>query len=518
MSGSAPLLLAASLAAAPPEPAAVAARLDAVLAAGWRDNHLTPAPVADDASFLRRAWLDLAGRVPPALKARRFLDDRSADKRARLLDELLAGDDFPDHWGRLWAESLLGRRAVRQDNYDGRVLAEYLRDSLKAGTPYRQVVAELITGSGLTDASGPANFLARYEARPTALAGAVGQRLLGFSLQCAQCHDHPFAEWKQADFWGVAAVFARLRLLEGAGDDDSPGQLFAVLEARRGELMVPDPRAQPDGEGNVPKKAVPPRLPGGAAVTGNRRQALAAWATSADNPFLARHAVNQAWARLFGAPLVPNLDRLGDRVGPRRQALDLLADDFAAAGHDVKRLVRVIALSRAYQLGSGPEAPGVDDEKARERDRLRVRHLARYPVRPLSVDQLYQSIVQATGHRGEEAAGDAAPPDEGDDEPPDTPVELLGERAQTLQRALTMLHGEYVHKASQAGAKTAAAVNGPRPGADHVEWLFLATLARRPTAAEAAAMLEVVKAGKGRRGLEDVLWALLNSAEMTTNH
>jgi len=526
MSSTASLVLLAALAPGAAPEADVAARVDALLAADWRANNLTPQPPADDAALQRRLWLDLAGRVPPALAARRFLDDPAADKRRRLVDELLAGDDFADHWGRLWAEALTGKRAVRTDLYDGRVLRDYLRDALKDGKPYREVVAELLTGGGTTDDSGPANFLAAYEAKPVGLAGAVGQRLLGVSLRCAQCHDHPFAAWKRDDFWGVAAVFARLRLLQGVDPDDQDGGqvLVAVLERKRGELRIPDPKAPPDADGNVPMKTVPPRLPGGdgGPITGNRREALAAWVTAADNPYFARHAVNQAWARLFGEPLLPNLDRLAQATGTRRQVLDLLADDFAAGGGEVKRLVRVIVLTRAYQLGCGT-ADGESPERARERQR----HLARYPVRPVSVDQLYDSIVQATGYRGEEEEmpmPPMSPPPpkgaDGEDDPdtPDTPVEVLGERGETLQRTLALLHGEYVHRATQAGARVAVAVNGPRPGREHVEWLFLATLSRRPTPEEAAAMLKLAQAGKGRRGLEDVLWVLINSAEFNTNH
>ena len=158
---------------------------------------------------------------------------------------------------------------------------------------------ELLSGSGLTDASGPANFLARDEAKPVLLAGAVSKQFLGVTLECAQCHDHPFAKWKQEDFWGLAAYFGRVRLMANANDDDGQG-LRAVLEARRGELMVPDMAGKPDENGNYPKKAVTPKLPTADAppVANDRRRQLAEWVTAADNPYFARHAVNQVWAQL----------------------------------------------------------------------------------------------------------------------------------------------------------------------------------------------------------------------------
>jgi hypothetical protein len=509
------LLAAATLAAGPtPDPAEVSARLDGLLEARWKQENITPAAAADEATFLRRVWLDLAGQVPPALAARDYLDDPRSDKRRRLVEQLLASEEFADHWGRAWAERLTGgRRAVPQGEYDGRVLHEYLRKSLAAGRSYRDVVRELVTGEGLQDSSGPVNFLLRYDAKPAELAGAVGRQLMGTTLHCAQCHDHVFAKWKKGEFWALAAFFARTKKLNA-----EDGDLKGVLEARKGELELPDPKGKPDAEGKTPMKAVPPRAPGAApvAAAGSRRAALAAWLTADGNPYLARHAVNQAWAQLFGKPLVKSLDDPSAAAkGPGGGVLELLADDFRAGGYDLRRLARVLVLSRAYQLGSAAGAAATPEEAD-----AAVRQLAahaRFPVRQLSTDQLYRSIGQATGIGGDPAA-DA----EGDDPPKegegDKPAEALGEHALTVQRSLVLQNGGFAHEAVKAGANGALAVHGRRVGAGHVEWLFLATLSRRPSDDEAAAMADVLREGKGRRGLEDVVWALLNSAEFTTNH
>lgn len=500
----------------PADSTEVRARLDAAVAARWQALSVTPVGPADDATFLRRAWLDLAGRVPPALKARDFLADSDPNKRAKLVETLLASDEFADFWGRCWTQALTGLRVVKQESYDLRVLHQYLKESFKANKPYGQIVTELICGEGLSEASGPVTFLLRYQAKPTDLAGAVGKQFLGVTLQCAQCHDHPFARWKKDDFWGTAAFFGRLRLLEAQEEEEN---YRAVLETRHGELMIPDPAAKAEegkGEEAKPaKKKVAPRLLGRSTepIQGKRRPALAAWITARDNPFFARNLVNRVWSQLFGASLVNGLDRpVSPGDGQHPQVLDLLAEDFTASGHDVQRLLRIILLSRAYQLSAGANQPSAEESlKSR-------RNLACFPVRSLSVDQLYQAIVQATGHRGEEpeAQKQAAEKDEDDDA--DTPVDQLGERALTVQRSLALLNGDYVHKAVQAGAKAAKAVNGQHSGPTHVEWLFLATLSRRPTAEESAAMLQLLKDSKGKGGLEDILWVLLNSVELTTNH
>lgn len=553
-----------------PAPAAVSARLDAVLSQAWSAAKIQPAPPADDATILRRAWLDLAGAVPPIDAVRPFLADREPAKRARLIDSLLASDDFADQWGRVLTAWATDRRDRLEDRYDGRLLQDYLRTALAANRPYSTIVFELLTGEGGKDRSGPANFLLRYDGDPVKLAGAVGRQFLGISVQCAQCHHHPFAQWTEDDFWGLAACFGRVHVLEGNANGQT---LTAIYETRRGELEQPDLAAEPDEEGNRPTKIIPPRLPGaGEPLPGDRRTALAEWVTAADNPYFARHTVNRAWLQLFGQRLAKSLDNLDalDKSEVRAQILELLAGDFTASGGDLKRLVRVIALSRAYQLASGSGA-GAEPETAAAR-RARLEAFALFPVRPLSVDQLYRSMVRGTGHLGhdDEESVEPEPQPQGPamvaqlnggaekrlgrlpgsampavgvgemmkpskagagtsaasqrESVADMPVEftdwavdLLGEQGLTIQRTLTLLNGEYVHQAAQSAARLAVAMRGRQRSAQ-IEWLFLATLSREPSAAEMQQMLAVQRAGKGPRGMEDIAWALLNSAEFNTNH
>src|SRR5262249_27855955 len=152
------------------QPAAVAKQLDAELQDHWKAVGVAPVAAADDVAFLRRAWLDLAGVTPSADEAQAFAADKDPNKRTKLIDKLLASDEFADHWASVWAQQLLGnRRPVKQDKYDGKVLQAYLRDAIKTDKSYKTVVTELITGDGVNDVSGPANFLLRYEAKPTDL-------------------------------------------------------------------------------------------------------------------------------------------------------------------------------------------------------------------------------------------------------------------------------------------------------------------------------------------------------------
>ena len=494
------------------EPSSVGDTLDAAVDSVIKGGR---GPSADDATYLRRVWIDLAGRTPPAQVAREFLDDKKPAKRAKMVDFLLDSEHFADHWGRVLSIWLTAERPAERDAYDGRVLHRFLRKSLAKKAPYDRLVRELIVGSGASDSSGPANFYLRYDADPTRLAGAVGKNLLGVTIQCAQCHDHPFAPWKQDQFWSLAAVFARVKKLEGEDD------LKAIVDARRGELRRPDPNtpdapvvaANAEGkeaEKPEPKEVVvkPKFLNGKAAPDNNRRDALADWVVGRDNPRFARNLVNRVWEQLFGKGLSPNLDS----PSPKPEALAVLgplADDFAKNGHDLRRLLRAIVLSKTY----GQASSVAQAEPA----------WARPKARPLSVDQLHASIAQATGHDGipEEAAeeeeagddddsGETATGEEDENGEPDVASDELGPQALTLQRALVLLNGEFLREASQSAVRVTRATQGRMSDADKIEWACLATLGRRPTDKEAAIFKTLTAEPNG---MEDVYWVLLNSSE-----
>jgi len=233
--------------------------------------------------------------------------------------------------------------------------------------------------------------------------------------------------------------------------------------------------------------------------------------------------VNVTWQELFGMPLIVTLDDPHETVeSANGDLLELLARDFIASGYDLKRLIRIIVSSRAYQRAGGPRAV-LDVETQSEPHALdRLRPFGEFPVRTLTVDQLYYSINQATGNRSNEEAFVenplAEPADDEGRASSDRPVESLGNHDIGVQRALVLLNSPFAHEAVQAGARLATTLRGKRIGPSHVEWLFLSTLSRLPDEREAAELLELVRGEQGLRGLEDVLWVLLNSAEFNTNH
>ena len=498
--------------------------LDAILAAGMSEVQLAPASRCDEATFVRRVWLDVAGRIPPAQAVEKQLAGASQAKRSELIAELLSSREAANHWARLWAEYYLDARPFDQQTYNGRLLQRYLFEAFRQNKPYRQIAREILAGDGTSDVSGPANFLLRYEANPQMLAGAVSRKFLGVTLQCAECHDHPHVAWKQDDFWGLAAFFARLRRMNPS--EEPEGDTFAVvLERQRGELSIPDYKATPKEDGTRPTRIVYPRTPSGGPIDTSisRRDALIDWLTGEQNPYFARHFVNQTWKQLFGDQLVATLDETtptsstGDTsVLTRRQVLDHLAADFAKSDYDVRRLLSVILNSDAYQRSATGAANAADSvEVVAKREAEEVKHLARFPMRPLTSDQLYLSIAQATGYYGDDQSVRlAAVTDE--DFATDLPANYFSSQPQSLPRSVALLNGDHVRGAADSMATSATRIYGNTPGARHVQWMFLAALSRPPSAEEMELMLDLAARQDG--GLADVAWTLLNSAEFNLNH
>ncbi|MFO0957050.1 MAG: DUF1549 domain-containing protein [Isosphaeraceae bacterium] len=474
--------------------------------------------VCDDPEFFRRISLDLIGRIPSVPEVRAFLDDPSPSKRSAKVESLIASDEFDEHWGRLLAEWLTDRRAIFRVDADGEALSESLASSIRRDRPYPEMARDVVVGSGSSEENGSVNFLLRYDTDPIKLAGGVGKNLMGVTIQCAQCHHHPFARWQQDDFWGLAAVFARIRQFSS----DEGDRTLAVLESPRGELRRPDPSAKAGTE-PMPTLLVRAQLPDGTKIpaAADRRRALGDWLASAENPYVARNLVNRAWAHFFGKALIKNLDDPG-KATEAMPVLEFLAADFGRSGYSLKALARAIALSRTYAQSTS-EAEGSSPSWSRP------------VVRPIPLDPLYASIAQATGYEADRP-GFEDEDEIGDDEDGESPAEpmpapelpffqreddpaaeRLGERPASLQRALVFMNGEHLREAVRSGARVCQAVLGPKIGHSHVEWAFLATLGRKPTEDESARMARLMARDR-REGLEDVFWVLLNSAEFQTNH
>jgi hypothetical protein len=512
-------LLAAPVCAAEKAPQRLAERIDEHVAAGWQAAGARPAEQADDAEFLRRVYLDIAGKPPPVAEVRRFLKDASPDKRRRLVEELLDGPNYVTHFARTWRAAILPETDA---NFDLRYIApgfeSWLRQKLEDNVGYDKVVRELLTVPfgrpprdgqvvyGGDGSSGPSTFYVAKEGKPENLAAGVARLFLGARLECAQCHDHPFARWKREQFWGLAAFFAGLR-------KQGEGVYVPVQElADRREINIPGTERVVQAsflDGSEPqwKYKVGPRV------------TLADWITSKENPYFARATVNRMWGHFFGTGIVEPIDDFNDENKPSHpELLDELAREFADSGYDLKYLIRAITLSRAYQLS------GVASHASQDDPRL----FARMAVKGLTPDQLWDGLVQATGYR------DPTPPEQRvyDLNSPRAVFlskfasqEKRTEHQTSIPQALALMNSSVIADVTTLERSETLGAIAEAPFLDtagKVEALFLAALSRKPRADEAERMVRYVQGGgpakDPKKALADVFWALLNSPEFVLNH
>ena len=499
-------------------------RIDALILAKARGR---PASVvADDAEFLRRVSLDLAGRIPSAPEARAFLADKAADKRARLIDRLLGGSDYPRRMADLFHVMLMERLG------DHAEWTKYLRDAFAANKPWDRMAREILAGRADDDATrGAAFFLSKrlenYGQNPVdypALTRDVGRLFLGLDLQCAQCHDHLFIkDYKQQDFQGLFAFFENAYLQDPktpAVGEKVTSKKLAFQSVFRKVPRETGPRVPGGREVEVPafKKGeeflTPPdprkRTPGVPRFSPLAK--LAETLPSADNAAFRKNIVNRLWWVLMGHGLVHPLDlHHGDNPPSHPELLDLLAREFRDHKFDIKWLLRELALSRTYQR-SGELPPGAD--------KLPPETFLTANEKRLSAEQLFESVLEATGERATVTQPEAllAKFQKAFANPP---REAEQDISPTLKGALFVLNDE-----------TVLGRLAPRPGnlidrlsklpqADAVaEELYLSVLTRMPAAEEKAMVASYLEKNKERRpaALGHLAWALLASTEFGVNH
>ena len=482
--------------AAPPvlDAAALSARIDEIIGARLAKDKVPPAPAADDAEFFRRLSLDLNGRIPTLAQLADFLDDTRPDKRRLWTDELIDGPDnaplYVRHFTHFWRRQLLAQTAAQGDGVVA-PLESWLGKQVKANTPYDRLVRGV-----LTDPEAVGFFLAN-ENRPEDLAGRTSRLFLGVKLECAQCHDdRSGGSWKRTQFWEYAAFFAGL-----GPDQGTSGVVVAPREQKAGL-----PRIRVGGSAAW----VEARFLDGGQPDGRRdvrpRQALAEWIARGDNPWFARAAVNRLWHYFFGLGLIDPVDGLGaaDNTPSHPELLGELVRQFVAHDFDLKYLIRAIAGSQTYQRSSRQTRPR----------QAEPRLFARAASRALTPEQLYDSLVLATGYRPDplRAATFLAP----FDDPNSQPVDYQA----SIQQALMMMNGKLTEEATDPakGAAVAAVIASRRPLARRIEELYLVTLSRKPRAEETRRLLDYASSRDSKQAHRDILWSLLNSTEFVLNH
>jgi hypothetical protein len=498
------------------DPLTVAAAIDREIDAALTAARVPASPPADDAEFLRRVTLDLTGRIPTLERTIAFLDDKDPKKRSRLIDDLLASRDYGQHFGTVWRNRLAPPSPVNNKPQRD-VFAPWLADQFNRDRGWHEIVTDLLTVEGDVAKHPQSAFLIAnsegFRPQPGLVAASSARMFLGVQLQCAECHDHPFAPWKQRDFWAVAAFFNRL----GNGGKKGP-PFFLTEEPAPGAGPAPAAITLPSGAGKAAGQVVKARFLGGDEPalrdSGPLRPAFASWLTAPENRFFAPALANRTWSQFFGRGLVNPADDFRDDNPPSHpELLRLLADECRASDFDLKHFARCVCNSKAYQRTSRPVT-------GNERDAQLYSHSA---VRPLSPEAFYDSltVLYAPHKSGKFAGGGQAPKLE----PRDEFVRFFraqGEAAAEgglnpgIPQFLRRLNGETFNQGSPL---TAYLVQRDVPRKEAIELLYLAALSRRPGADEVGLMTGYLDRRPGAaEGYAGVVWILLNTGEFVLNH
>ncbi len=487
---------------------------------------VNPGGTCSDEVFARRAWLDLTGVIPPADEARDFVSDRSPEKRARLVERLMTRPEFAEFWALKWADVL----KVEGRTLDATGMAAFhgwLRDHLARNTPVNAMVRDMLAARGSTYKEPAANFY-RANRTPTARGVAAAQVFLGTRLQCAECHNHPFDVWTQDDYYNWAAVFGAVdyEILKNERRDKSDKHEFKgeqVVFLNR-KLKVDNPRT-----GEAARAAFLGAPMPTLASDEDELKAVGEWLTSPGNPLFAKAQVNRVWYHLLGRGLVDPVDdfRLTNPAS-HPALLDALAGELVDSGFDLRHLIRLIMLSRTYQLDDNADAAGEPDAAI----------YARTAPRRLSAEQLYDSVHTAlrvsaklegkdVPLRAAQIAGPMSTrgsPEPGSAEAflaefgkPKRELDCECERGSdtSIGQVFQLIVGPVVDRAlGESGGLLDELARSEEPAGLVIESLYWTFLTRAPNAAERAAMERLLaQSADRRRALEDIAWSLINAKE-----
>ena len=488
---------------------------------------IPPSEVCDDATFLRRVTLDIAGRLPKESETTSFMSNTDADKRDKIIDRLLRSPDYADFFAGKWTPLLKNRRDDASDITSNFAFHAWIRDSLLANVSYDQIVRELLAATGTVIGNPPVAWYKRVT-EPKQQLEDVAQLFLGVRMQCAQCHHHPFERWSQDDYYSFAAFFSQVgRKPTGTRGEDlifHQRGLATAKNVKTGEALKP--AAFGDDVGEISPDADP-------------RLRLADWMSSKENPFFAKALVNRYWKHFFARGLIEPEDDIRDTNPPTNpELLAALEEHFISSGFDLKSLIREITRSNAYQLGSKPNNYNLVDRQ----------NYSRYYPRRMKAEVLLDSIDFLTGAKTTFAN---LPPGTRAVALPDNSyntasplLQVFGrpnslsvcecERVQSssLAQSLHLINSsEIKSKLTAGGGRAARLATADVSDEDKISELYLAAFSREPRPEELATAIAylnepltdaagrpIAKATSARGNFQDLIWALMNSKEFLFNH
>lgn len=522
--------------------------INGLIAQGWEDAGIKPSSAATDGEWCRRVFLDIIGRIPSFDELQAFLQNKSPAKKADLVARLL-GDEYVDeyarHWTDVWTTILIGRDVANEKvNRPG--MRQYLRRAFSKNIPYDRFMVELVTATGVNrntrgedDFNGATNFLSgKMEENGVQAAAKTAQVFLGLQVQCTQCHDHPFNNHKQNQFWEFNAFFRQARSLRRFGGSlevqavelvdedfagekgDNPEEAELFYERRNGLLKVAYP-VFIDGTEISKSGYVPAKADDGAEYGVNRRRELALLMKA--SPLLPMAIVNRMWGQFLGYGFTKPIDDLGDHNAPSNpELLEGLAERFREQSFDLKELIRWIVLSHPYALSSKVASSNESDDPSTGEPPL----FSHFYLRQMQAEQLYESLLTATkadGAQGEEAAKKkdrwlsqfviAFGTDEGDEATTfngSIPQVLMMFNGELIKTATSVDKGGFLDEVARSNAKNASKIDD----------LYLAALARKPSPVEIKVANAIMLSRKGDAigSLQDIWWAVLNSNEFILIH
>jgi hypothetical protein len=500
---------------------------------GWEDNEVKPSDYADDAEWIRRVYLDVVGHIPPADRVEKFLTDKDAAKRSKLVDELLADPDYVRNMTEVWTNVLIGRNTPDRTSRAG--MRKFLRESFARNRPWNDIVYDMVTAEGHFEENGAVNFLlAQLQGNPRSeeyhveATARLTRIFLGMQVQCTQCHNHPFNEWKQNQFYEFNSFLRQTVRVDHDKYDPRTGQNVddyselvkqdfsgpVYFELRNGLVQVAVPNyfgTEVDASGDT-----------------DRRRELGRLMCHEDpGQQLARAYVNRMWGHFMGYGFTRPVDDMGPHNQPSHpELLDRLTDEFVKSGYDTKQLARWICNTEAYNLTSRfNKGNEIDNPAAGE-----VPLFSRMYVKTMQAEQLYDSLLIATNaHRSGAGNFEAAEQQRerwlrdflvifgGNEE--DEPTLFSG----SIPQALLMMNGPLVQKAisGEPGSYLNSVLSDTRYKSDaaRMRALFISALGRAPTPVEVANLPKMMRnSGSPLAAYQDLYWALLNSNEFIVNH
>lgn len=503
--------------------------VDSMIRQGYEDNEITPSPQATDAEFLRRIYLDVIGRIPTLQEAEAYVANENPRKKGLLIDQLLESPDYVRHFTTTWTNHSIGRGQPRRVSRKG--MTKFYREAFARNRPWDEVVVDLVTAEGHFEENGAVNYtLAQMQMPDDAvqLTAKTAKLFLGMQVQCTQCHNHPFNNWQQAQFWEFNSFFRQVQKRDHRKFDEATGRQVddysevltrdfegpVYFEKRSGLMQVAYPIY--NGEAIEPDAF-------------DRRKEFGKLLVKADNgltPMIAKAFVNRTWGQFFGYGFTRPIDDLGPHnPASHPEVLERLSAEFVKADYDVKQLIQWITNTNAYSLSSQfGEDNDIDDPSAGE-----MPLFSHMYMKSMQAEQLYDSlIVASSAHKAGRGGWEAQ---EGqrqrwmqqfvvafDTDENDEATTFNG----TIPQALMMMNSELMQKAVNAdrGSFLYETMMSAEPDSKKIQKLYMASLTRMPVRAEMRNAGKLISRYGANRAAayQDLFWALLNSNEFIFNH